>query len=238
MTYNEWRDELKSNLLCVSEAERRRVLDYYAEAYADRRDAGFTEREIIADFGAPYDAAKKILQENSDDGASNTFGSNNQQNHSQQNYNQNSGYNQGNTNSYNQNANGYNQGQQSYQYAPPPPPPPQKPADYTWVFVLLCIICAVPLFGVIMALIGITIGLICAPFGILVSGVTTIGAGIGMMFTEPLAGAATLGVGIMLFGVSLVLIPPFTKLVKLMWSLFKKLFLWIKGLFSGKGQTV
>ena len=64
MTYNEWRDELKSNLLSVSESERRRVLDYYAEAYADRRDAGFTEREIIQDFGAPYDAAQRILSEN------------------------------------------------------------------------------------------------------------------------------------------------------------------------------
>ena len=61
MTYTEWRDELKSNLLCVSESERRRVLDYYAEAYADRREAGFSEREIITDFGAPYDAAQRIL---------------------------------------------------------------------------------------------------------------------------------------------------------------------------------
>ena len=67
MTYNEWRDELKSNLLCVSETERRRVLDYYAEAYADRRDAGFSEREIIDDFGAPYDAAQRILNESAED---------------------------------------------------------------------------------------------------------------------------------------------------------------------------
>ena len=67
MTYNEWRDELKSNLLSVSEPERRRVLDYYAEAYADRREAGFSEREIIEEFGAPYDAAQKILHESVDD---------------------------------------------------------------------------------------------------------------------------------------------------------------------------
>lgn len=64
MNYTEWRDELKGNLLCVSEGERRRVLDYYAEAYADRREAGFTEREIIDGFGAPYDAAQRILAEN------------------------------------------------------------------------------------------------------------------------------------------------------------------------------
>ena len=67
MTYNEWRDELKSNLLSVSDNERRRVLDYYAEAYADRREAGFSEREIIEEFGAPYDAAQRILNENLED---------------------------------------------------------------------------------------------------------------------------------------------------------------------------
>ena len=67
MTYNEWRDELKNNLLSVSEEERRKVLDYYAEAYADRREAGFSEREIIEDFGAPYDAAQRILSENKND---------------------------------------------------------------------------------------------------------------------------------------------------------------------------
>ncbi|MDE5943676.1 MAG: DUF4097 family beta strand repeat-containing protein [Clostridia bacterium] len=61
MKYNEWRDELKNNLLGVSESERARVLDYYAEAYADRREAGFSEREIIDEFGAPFDAAQRIL---------------------------------------------------------------------------------------------------------------------------------------------------------------------------------
>ena len=63
MTYTEWRDELKNNLLSVSEAERKRVLEYYAEAYADRREAGFSEKEIIQEFGAPYDAAQRILSE-------------------------------------------------------------------------------------------------------------------------------------------------------------------------------
>ena len=72
MTYTEWRDELKSNLLSVSEAERKRVLEYYAEAYADRREAGFSEREIIEEFGAPYDAAQRILQEDVSDKAPRT----------------------------------------------------------------------------------------------------------------------------------------------------------------------
>lgn len=63
MTYTEWRDELKSNLLCVFQSEQKRVLEYYAEAYADRREAGYSEREIIEQFGAPYDAAQRILNE-------------------------------------------------------------------------------------------------------------------------------------------------------------------------------
>ena len=67
MTYTEWRDELKSNLLSVSESERKRVLEYYAEAYADRREAGFSEQEVIAQFGAPYDAAQRILHEDGGD---------------------------------------------------------------------------------------------------------------------------------------------------------------------------
>ncbi len=71
MTYNEWRDELKSNLLSVSETEKKRVLDYYAEAYADRREAGFSEREIIDGFGAPFDAAQRILNEEKDEQVSN-----------------------------------------------------------------------------------------------------------------------------------------------------------------------
>lgn len=62
MKYNDWITELKANLLGVSEAERRKVLDYYAEAYADRRAAGFSESEIIDGFGAPYDAAQAILE--------------------------------------------------------------------------------------------------------------------------------------------------------------------------------
>ena len=62
MKYTDWITELKANLMGVSEAERRKVLDYYAEAYADRRAAGFSESEIIDGFGAPYDAAQAILE--------------------------------------------------------------------------------------------------------------------------------------------------------------------------------
>lgn len=240
MTYNEWRDELKSNLLCVTEAERRRVLDYYAEAYADRRDAGFTEREIIDEFGAPYDAAQKILYENSEDvrrdgnfgqresdslgGQKRRFSREKYANDPFEDDNENFGAVPKNNRK---------------EYSTPPPQYAQtERGDYTWVFVILCIICAAPIFGIFMALLGITIGLIAAPFGILVCGVATIGASIGTMFSDALSGAAMLGAGLMLFGLGLVLLPLSAKIVKFMWNCAKKLFVWIRNLFRGRSQRI
>lgn len=63
MTYIEWIDELKSYLLEMPQSDRQKVIAYFAEMYADKRDAGFSENEIIKEFGAPYDAAKRILSE-------------------------------------------------------------------------------------------------------------------------------------------------------------------------------
>lgn len=226
MKYNEWRDELKNNLLSVSEAERRRVLDYYAEAYADRRDAGFTEREIIDDFGAPYDAAQRILSENPEP------------------YSESPRQRKETT-------------RERERYAPPPPPPPPPPAepyedprkyspkprqkpdgDASWVFVLLCVIFAIPIFFVILGMTIATVALCVAPFAVLVSGVITIGAGIGGLFTDVMSGAATIASGVMIFGVSLILIPLCCGLVKLMWKVFKKLFTWLKGLFVKRRATI
>lgn len=64
MTYIKWQDELESYLGAVSREEKQKVFAYFAEMYADKRDAGFSEEEIIEEFGAPYDAAKRILSEN------------------------------------------------------------------------------------------------------------------------------------------------------------------------------
>ena len=63
MTYIEWMDELKKNLLSIPRDERERVASYFSEIYADKRDAGFSERQIIEEFGPPYDAAKRVLGE-------------------------------------------------------------------------------------------------------------------------------------------------------------------------------
>lgn len=294
MTYNEWRDELKLNLLSVSVSERRRVLDYYAEAYADRRDAGFTEREIVEDFGAPYDAAQRILSEIRGGGysepydepryrrderarreeeerlrreeqarrdeerlrsieaekrrreesrrATGGFQSYNyaeKQNTAQYTKQSNREYGNRNNGGYNDNYSGKN----SYNYnsranAAPIPPAPAKPArreNFTWLFVLLCVIFAIPILAVIIALIAATAGLCVAPFALLISGIATIGEGIGVMVKYGiLSGICDLGVGVIIFGVSIVLIPLFIKLAKLLWKLFVTFFRWLKSLFSGK----
>ncbi|MDE6613273.1 MAG: hypothetical protein K2K28_01815, partial [Clostridia bacterium] len=226
------------------------VLDYYAEAYADRRDAGFTEREIIDDFGAPYDAAQRILSEHGDTEyfeapRDNDYG-----------------------------ADGYGRQKKSAReirretreeakriaeeakreklntnQTPPPPhgqqydngqynrgnAAPQKREDYTWVFVLLCVVFCVPLFGLIMTMVGISIGVCVAPFALLIAGVAFIGSGVGTMIGGSItAGLCTAGVGLIIFGVSIVLFPLLTKIISLMWKLFKKFFSWVKSLFSGK----
>ena len=203
MTYNEWRDELKGNLLIVSESERKRVLDYYAEAYADRREAGFSEREIIEDFGAPFDAAQKILSENKNEELPpppNEFCNN--------------------APAYANNA------------------PSNSRKDNTWVFVLLCILLAWPIFGLIMTMVGITIGLCVAPVAVVGSGVAIIVTSIGIMFSESVAyGFILVGVGVVVIGVGVILCSLFYKLVTLMWVLFKKLFAYLKSFFSGKERV-
>ena len=65
MKYIEWRDEFEHFLSALESDERERILAYYSEMYADKRDSGLTEEQAVAEFGAPYDAAKKILCEES-----------------------------------------------------------------------------------------------------------------------------------------------------------------------------
>jgi len=269
MTYNEWRDELKDNLLCVSETERRRVLDYYAEAYADRRDAGYSEREIIQDFGAPYDAAQRILSENGGgyrnyDGYDEPLRYNDDRERGREERErrreererereererrrqeerdrrradeERRREDEERRRREERERNDYDYYQNSQPYSEPAKT--EKTHDnYTWVFVLLCIIFCVPLFGLIMGMVGITIGLCVAPFAILVSGAIQIGAGVGAMFVNVLDGLCQLGVGLILFGIGVALITLFPRLVKLMWKVFGKVFGWIKSLFSGKERV-
>lgn len=226
MTYTEWRDELKNNLLSVSEAERRRVLDYYAEAYADRREAGFSEREIISDFGAPYDAAQRILHESDDFGyceppKSTHFGDSEEFRYSDRRDERRA--------EREERRERREEIRETHEERTA-----KRRVDYTWVFVLLCVIFAGPLFGLIMTMVGITIGLAVAPFGALVSGLIKVFAGVGTLFSSVSGGLTNIGIGLIQTGISVVIFPLCFWLIRLMWKLFKKLFRWIRSLFSGR----
>ena len=226
MTYNEWRDELKSNLLCVSEQERVRVLDYYAEAYADRRDAGYSEREITAEFGAPYDAAQRILSDSGEQLSNNTSCGEKSDPQYFADSDCEQTYSQGSGECAVQPI--FNQQQYSFQSAQ------QRTSNRTWIFALLCVIFSIPIFGIIMAMVGVTIGFCVTPCALLLAGIGAIGEGVVALFSDYTLGAVMIGLGLIMFGLSIMIMPIFFKFVKLMWKLFGRFFAWLKSLFSGK----
>ena len=229
MTYNEWRDELKNNLLSVTEAERRRVLDYYAEAYADRREAGFSEHEIIEDFGAPYDAAQRIL---CDTDSSSYYEESEQPSKKEQKRDRRHCCDHESRKHEHERRTENTEQEVSDKTAKCS----NSRDDLTWLFVLLCIIFAVPLFVVVMAMVGVSVGVCVAPFAMFISGFATIGAGIGAMFRDFAEGLMSVGGGLLVVGLSIILIPLCIQLVKWMWKLFKMFFRWLRSLFSGRRE--
>lgn len=61
MTEKTWEKRLARHLSALSKTERKQVIDYYREMYGDKREAGFSEAEILAEFGSPEECAAKIL---------------------------------------------------------------------------------------------------------------------------------------------------------------------------------
>ena len=225
MTYTEWRDELKSNLLCVSESERRRVLDYYAEAYADRREAGFSEREIIEEFGAPYDAAQSMLADNQVPYAEAPADA----------------------------ATPPKAQTAPPVYSPPPTPPrpaittPPQPqpapvndkTENNTGYVILCVILAVPVTMLILLAVITTVALCVTPILSIASGGAMVGAAAGTFIAGEVAyGFYVLGVGIAALGIGIALCPLFFKLTALIWKGFPKFFSWLKRITAAKKAGV
>ena len=225
MTYTEWRDELKSNLLCVSESERRRVLDYYAEAYADRREAGFSEREIIEEFGAPYDAAQSMLADNQVPYAEAPADA----------------------------ATPPKAQTAPPVYSPPPTPPrpaittPPQPqpapvndkTENNTGYVILCVILAVPVTMLILLAVITTVALCVTPILSIASGGAMVGAAAGTFIAGEVAyGFYVLGVGIAALGIGIALCPLFFKLTALISKGFPKFFAWLKRITAAKKAGV
>ena len=66
MTYIKWKDEVEGYLVSLPQEEKQKIFSYFSEMYADKRDAGKSEAQIIEEFGAPYDVAKRILADSKD----------------------------------------------------------------------------------------------------------------------------------------------------------------------------
>lgn len=234
MTYNEWRDELKNNLLCATETERRRVLDYYAEAYADRRDAGYSERQIIEDFGAPYDAAQRILLNICDE---DRYEEDDEYCERHDNYRK------------KQNRFSKHRAPEVKAEAVEPQPADNKKVNrkntittqrkaHPFLFLLLCVLLAIPMFVVVVTLGGISIGFIVAPIVMLISGVASVGFGIFEAFSDVLGGVFTIGEGLIALGLGIILTPLIIRFLKFLWKLLKKFVIWLGSIFSGKETRV
>lgn len=229
MTYNDWRDELKSNLLSVSESERKKVLDYYAEAYADRREAGFSEREIIEEFGAPYDAAQRILSETLDDESSVPPSSPRQANAQEPPSSDKQKDNEQEPPSSDKQINNAQE---------PPSPATGQRKEKGAGYVMLCILFAI-MTGVLAAICGALTGVACVvPFAFAGSGLTAAVHSIILMAGGDVSyGFVSLGCGIMLLGVAIALFSVLGTAIYHLWKLYKKIILSTKTALCGKEQT-
>ena len=64
MTYAKWESEFQKCINSLPQKEKDEIIGYYREIYADKREAGLSDEEIIKNFGEPMLAAAKILMEN------------------------------------------------------------------------------------------------------------------------------------------------------------------------------
>ncbi len=215
MTYIKWQDELESYLGVLSREEKEKVFAYFAEMYADKRDAGLSEKEIIEEFGAPYDAAKRILAENGEappeQRAGNSAGASEN----------------GKKERIREQKGGGNAAKG------------RSRADMTWLFVLLCILFAIPIFSVVIVMVVVTVTFCVVPISVIASGIAAIGCAIGGAVAGggAAAGASLSGLGLIVIGAGFMLLPLFFGLVKLMWKAFVKLFAALQRLFSGRSRV-
>ena len=60
LTYKEWEDALVAGLHGASKNDVSGILNYFREIYGDKRDAGVSDEDIIAEFGAPDECLERI----------------------------------------------------------------------------------------------------------------------------------------------------------------------------------
>ena len=236
MTYIKWKDEVESYLINLSDAEKQKILSYFSEMYADKRDAGKSEAQIIEEFGAPYDVAKRILAD--------SISAASQQDNS---YGAGASVNGGNN--YNYNYHNYNYGGAPAPNAPAPnaPPPPAKETPQKEFVAPAQQPAAIAqpaatqvkkkagagriILGVFLAfLLGcLTISLIGSALAMIVESFISIGATAGAIAAAECGGAegtAIIGYSIMIAGLNFILLAPIYTLCRFLW---RKLTKFLKG---------
>lgn len=63
MTKNFWFSEFRRTISILPTSEINKAEEYYKELFEDKKDAGYTENEIIESFGSPYQAANGVIEE-------------------------------------------------------------------------------------------------------------------------------------------------------------------------------
>lgn len=61
MTYKVWERQFKSKLKALPSGERKRIVEYYREMYADLTSGDRSEESVLAEFGTPEQCAAKVL---------------------------------------------------------------------------------------------------------------------------------------------------------------------------------
>lgn len=223
MTYIKWKDEVESYLGELPQAEKQKVFSYFSEMYADKRDAGKSEEQIIEEFGAPYDVAKRILADNKENSAQESGkradGGNSY------NYNYNYNYNYGGAPAYGESPYGTEQPS----YAPPlreeplpemempegtPREKKKKGAGHVIGCIILCLL-----------ILWLTVVLIGAPLTAICGGFVNIGGTVGALVGGGMSGAeATMYIGyaVLECGAGFILLAPFSAITAAMWKSFKK----------------
>lgn len=232
MTYIKWKDEVESYLVNLSQEEKQKIFSYFSEMYADKRDAGESEEQIIEEFGAPYDVAKKILAESRDaatsqegDAAGVSGGNNYNYNY----YNYNYGGAPQNTASQSAPPSGGKRlhAENAPKPAPTPAPPPaaerQQPKKQLNAARLIV--------GIILTilLIGFSVTLVGSAIGLTVEGFIVIGFTSGALAASNCVaadGTAMIGWGMMMSGLGILLLAPFGALCGFLW---RKLRAFLKG---------
>ena len=67
MTQKTWEKALLKQLNHLPRVERNAAIEYYREIYGDKLDAGYSEKEILQEFGSPEACAKRILSDDSNE---------------------------------------------------------------------------------------------------------------------------------------------------------------------------